>query len=150
MPKGVYKRTPEMKTGIYKRTSEHGAAISKWKKGVPNSPEHNASISKALTGRTLSPEHCATMSAGKLGVPKPPRTPEHCAALSEGHKESEADKANADRMRGGLDLVTHHYIYDESDLSLNTIQMTRSDHTSLHMLLKKLGYIVPHINVKEI
>lgn len=30
-----------------------------------------------------------------------------------------------------------------------TIGITRSDHTSLHRLLKKLGYIVPHIKIKE-
>lgn len=53
-------------------------------------------------------------------------------------------------VRGGEDLVNHHYIYNESDLSLNTVQMTRSDHQKLHQLLKKLSYKVPHINIKVI
>ena len=66
--------------------------------------------------------------------------------MSEIIKNSDAHKAASEDMGGGDDLVTHHYIYDESDLSLNTVKMTRSDHTSLHRLLQKLGYIVPHIN----
>lgn len=45
------------------------------------------------------------------------------------------------------DIVRHHYIYDHSDLSKNTIEMTRSDHSKLHALFRKLGYIVPHINI---
>ena len=53
-------------------------------------------------------------------------------------------------VRGGGDICGHHYIYDESDLSKNTVQMTRSNHQKLHRLLQKLGYIVPHINIKEI
>lgn len=51
-----------------------------------------------------------------------------------------------EKQRGGNDICNHHYIYDHSDLSLNTVQITRSDHTSLHNLLRKLKYIVPHIN----
>lgn len=75
----------------------------------------------------------------KKGVP---RSPEHIAAIVKGQEESGANEA----MRGGQDIVNHHYIYDNADLSLNTVQMTRSDHSSLHSLLRKLGYIVPHIN----
>ena len=49
-------------------------------------------------------------------------------------------------ITGGNDLVNHHYIYDHDDLSCNTVKMTRSDHTSLHNLFRKLGYKTPHIN----
>ena len=67
-------------------------------------------------------------------------------ALSVALRNSEA----VDAMRGGHDIVNHHFIYDHSDLSLNTVEMTRSDHGKLHKLLQKLKYIVPHINVKEV
>ena len=117
MPKGVYKRTPK----------------------------HNAAVSKALKGIPKTPETCTAMSKATLGVPKPPRTPEHCAALSEALKNSDAHKAASEKERGGNDLVTHHYIYDHNDLSLNTVQISRKDHSRLHRLLKKLGYVVPHI-----
>ena len=93
--------------------------------GNKNSPEHNAAVSKALTGVQQSLEHIAATINGM------------------------GEAGAYDKMRGGNDLVNHHYIYDESDLSLNTVQMTRSDHSRLHWLLERLGYIVPHINVKE-
>jgi len=44
--------------------------------------------------------------------------------------------------------IQHHYIYDDSDKLKYTVGMTRSEHTSLHRLLKKLGYIIPHINTE--
>ena len=102
------------------------------RRGVSNSPAHNAAISK-----------------GKKGIPRKPLLPKHSAAIKKANEESDAVKANIDSMRGGNDIVTHHYIYDHNDLSLNTVKMTRSDHQKLHMLLRKLGYKVPHINVKE-
>jgi hypothetical protein len=159
MPSGIYKRTPEMKTGKYERTPEHNVANSKARTDVPLSPEHCAAIKEAKTGIPQSPEHIAAVKKGiensdavkayhdaQIGIPL---SPEHIAAIREGMLNSDAVKAQIESMRGGNDLVNHHYIYDESDLSLNTVQMTRSDHMSLHMLLKKLGYIVPHINKEE-
>ena len=118
-----------MPKGVYEKTPEHCAALSTAKKGVP-----------------LSPKHCAALK----GVPKPPRTPEQCNAISIRMENSDANKAQIESMRGGGDICGHHYIYDESDLSKNTVQMTRSNHQKLHRLLQKLGYIVPHINIKEI
>lgn len=53
-----------------------------------------------------------------------------------------------EKMRGGHDIVKHHYLYDHSDLLKNTVGITRSDHMRLHKLLQKLGYIVPHIKDK--
>jgi hypothetical protein len=168
MPKGIYKRkprTPEHNATIAKAhtdvslSPEHCKAISKAKKGVPLSPEHCDAISKAKLRIPNSPEHCDAISKAKTGVPQSlehraalsavrkgvPKTPEHIAAIKRGQEES----GMYERQRGGYDLVIHHYIYDHSDLSLNTVQMTRSSHTSLHMLLKKLGYKVPYINVEE-
>ncbi len=115
-----------MPTGVYKRTPECNAINSKSKKGVSKSPEHCAALTKALKG-----------------VPKPLHTSEHNAAIAKGMKNSDAVKA----FRGGNDIVNHHYIYDESDLSKYTTKMTRSHHTWLHNLFRKLGYIVPHVNI---
>lgn len=140
-----------MPRGIYKRKPEHGAAVSEGQKnsdaikakneaqkGIPHTPEHCAALSKAIKNS----ESAKAAAEAKTGVAL---SPEHIAAAIKGQKES----GIFDVMRGGHDLVRHHYIYDESDLSLNTIQMTRSDHTSLHNVLRKLGYIFPHINVKR-
>lgn len=149
-----------MPSGVYKRTPEHGAAISKALSGVPKSPEHIAAIKKALKnsdgvkaandakrGVPRTRETCAKMSISHTSVPL---SPEHIAAMSEGLRNSDANKEQIESMFGGYDLVTHHYRYDHSDLSLNTVQMTRKDHSRLHMLLRRLGYKVPHINVKEV
>lgn len=64
-------------------------------------------------------------------------------------KNSDAAKEEQNRQRGGYDIIQHHYIYDDSDRSKYTVEMIRSDHTSLHRLFQKLGYIVPHINVRR-
>jgi len=69
--------------------------------------------------------------------------------MSEIKNDSIATKDASENMRGGNDIVNHHFIYDQNDLSLNTVQMTRSDHTSLHNLLRKIGYMVPHISTKR-
>jgi transposase len=99
----------------------------------PFTPEHRAALSKAKLGVPLPPETCAAISATLTDVS---HTPERIAAISKG----------CDKMRGGNDICDHHYIYDHNDLSLNTVQMTRSDHQKLHRLLQKLGYKVLHIN----
>lgn len=126
-------------------TPERCAKISKAMKGIPNTPEHNAAMSAAKKG---IPHTTIAQLAADEAKRRIPRPPEVCAAISTGCINSDAIKANADRMRGGEDLVEHHYIYDHDDLSLNIVQMTRSDHSRLHKLLKKLGIKVPHINVK--
>lgn len=59
---------------------------------------------------------------------------------------SEAAKANADNMRGGHDIVEHHWLYDDADLSKYTMPMTRSEHSSMHNRMRADGYNVPHIN----
>lgn len=139
------------------RPPEACAAISAGKLGKPHtSPAQIAADklqSEKRSGVPLPQEHCTAISAGTLGIPN---SPEHNVAISVGKlgkpnpHTSPAQLTAIERMSGGNDLVTHHWLYDESDLSKNTVQMTRSDHMKLHMLLKKLGYIVPHINIKEI
>jgi hypothetical protein len=111
-----------MTSGVYERT-----------------PETREILSKA----SRNSEAIKAKNEAQRGVP---RSPEDCVAMSKTMKNSAAVKANIDKMRGGNDICDHHYIYDHNDLSLNTIKMTRSDHQKLHLLLKKLGYIIPHIN----
>lgn len=109
-----------MPTGVYERTPEIRAKISAAKLGISvphprNTPEHNVAISKAMRGK--------------------PQTIEHRAALRD-----------RDRMMiGGHDIVQHHYIYDDSDKSRYTMPMIRSKHQSLHIQLRKQGYIIPCI-----
>lgn len=145
------------------RTSEHCTALSAALMGHSVSDKTRAKMSttrkKAFVdgkitlpirkGVTLSSETRKKMSDAQTGVPKPPRTSEHCTAMSQSIRNSDAAHRNYDSMKGGNDIVNHHYTYDHSDLTKNTIKMTRSDHMKLHHLLRKLGYIVPHINIKD-
>lgn len=42
--------------------------------------------------------------------------------------------------------VYHHYIYDHINKSNYVVMMSISNHIKLHSLLRKIGYIIPHIN----
>lgn len=127
-------------------SSETCKKISDAKKGVLHTSKAQIAADEAKRGVPRTSDAQIAADKAKLSVPL---SPEHCAAIAEANRNSDAVKYNVDKMRGGNDFVTHHHIYNESDLSLNTVQMTRSDHMSLHQLLRKLGYIVPHINVKK-
>ena len=70
-------------------------------------------------------------------------------SLKIAHKEHpESWDGLCDMMRGGEDIVKHHYIYDHNDLSLYTTEMTRSQHNTIHKCLRASGNEIPHINVK--
>ena len=69
--------------------------------------------------------------------------------IREGIKNSDKYKAVMDKQRGGNDIVKHHYIYDHNDLSLYTMEMTRSRHTWLHNTMRRAEIEIPHINIKE-
>lgn len=128
------------------KSPEHRNALSITHKGIPKSSEHCAALSIAHKGVSLSSEHCAAISVGLTGHPVSEETRD---ALSIAHKNSDKSKSASEKYRGGNDIVNHHYIYDHDNLALNTVRMSRSDHTSLHRLFQKLGYDVPHINVKN-
>ena len=119
-------------------------AESKRRRGVLLPREVGIKISavKREVPHTSSKAHLVADEA-KRGVPL---SPEHIAAMSESSLNSDAVKANADRMRGGNDLVDHHYIYDHSDLSKYTMKVTRSKHAQIHAWTRKAGIVVPHIN----
>lgn len=76
--------------------------------------------------------------------------PEAGEKLSETLKNSVSHKSAVEKMVGGNDIVGHHMIYDHSDLSKNIMPMTRSRHQHLHILFRKHGIEIPHINVGNI
>ena len=47
----------------------------------------------------------------------------------------------------GDEVCLHHYIYDHSDLSKYTMEITRSRHSKLHLNMWKSGIESPHINI---
>jgi hypothetical protein len=46
-----------------------------------------------------------------------------------------------------LEMCIHHYIYDFNDLNKYTIEVTRSEHSTIHNNLRRIGLEVPHINI---
>ena len=91
--------------------------------------------SKSFTGRIYSIDHNKNMTKSiKLQWKLHP----------------EVHDAGIEKQRGGNDIVRHHYIYDESDLSKYTIPMTRAKYAQIHHAMKKEGIIVPHINIKDV
>ena len=69
--------------------------------------------------------------------------------MSEIVRNSVAHKAASLDQVGGYDIVGHHMIYDESDLTKHIMKMTRSMHTTLHNLFRKHGIEIPHINTNN-
>ena len=159
MPKGVYKRTEEGRENMSKAakkrppmSEETKLKMSEKMKGVPKSDSHKMAISKAKKGKRFSPEHIEKLILAAKTRPSISNETRVKMSISHtGHETSEETRKKiGDAQRGGKDGIQHHYIYDDSDPSKYTIGMTRSDHTSLHRLLQKLGYIIPHINHQKV
>lgn len=74
---------------------------------------------------------------------------DNCDRLSETMRNSDAHKALSDKMRGGNDIVNHHYIYDHDNPDQHTIEITRSQHQAHHHWMKRNKLEVPHLNVTE-
>lgn len=74
------------------------------------------------------------------------KNPEVNKANSERIINSKSMQIEHDRQRGGDDIVWHHWLYDDADLSKYTMPMTRSEHSTMHNYMKAAGYRVPHIN----
>ena len=141
--RGVLHTSPAQIAADNTRRKQHTTlaqlAADEAKRGILRSPETCAKMAKSHIGVPLSPEHCATLSKVRRGVPK---SPEHIAAVKKGLEESGA----IERMRGGNDIVNHHYLYDDADLSKFTMPMTRSEHGKMHRRMQLDGYKVSHIN----
>lgn len=99
--------------------------------GIPLSPEHCAAIKNSATAKAAAEAQRGVLKSIK-----------HCAAIKKGQEESGCYEA----MRDGNDTVKHHHIYDHGDLSKYIIEMTRSQHTTMHNQMRALNIQVPHIN----
>lgn len=64
-------------------------------------------------------------------------------------RNSDAAKAASDAQRGGNDIIQHHWLYDDADLTKYTMPMTRSDHGKMHRRMQLDGYEVKRINSVE-
>ena len=93
-------------------------------------------------GKKRSKESRKNMSDAHLGIRI---SDEQKRKTSESIKNSVTHKIATEKQRGGNDIVKHHYIYDESDLSKYTMKITRSIHTKLHRLFRKNNIEIPHI-----
>lgn len=160
-------RTPEHCTNLSKslKNSDAMKVAAEAMRGVPKSPEHCAAVSEGIRNS----DAVKAYHDSQKGVP---HTPERCAAITKGLQESEAMKASAEArrgiplspeyiaavikgqeeagvyeaMRGGNDLVNHHYIYDHANPKLYTMKVTRAKHAQIHAWMRKAGIKVPHIN----
>ena len=142
-------------------TPETRAKLSESRIGVPLSDTTKLAMSKAGTGRIVSDEtrlklsrslkrhvksaaHRKALSHAKKGIPM---SDDSKLVMSIAHKNSDAAKANSENQRGGNDIVGHHFAYDHADISKYVMDLTRSEHTTLHNNMRILGLKVPHINI---
>ena len=49
----------------------------------------------------------------------------------------------------GEQMIKHHYIYDFNDLDKYTIEVTRSEHATIHHNIRRAGLEVPCINIMK-
>ena len=108
-----------------------------------DNPEYLENFRLRMTAKFNDPEYLEKIS---LAAIKRCDNPEYIEKISKAHLNSVACKEAHETMRGGDDIVGHHFLYDHSDLSKYTMPMTRSAHTGLHNNLRAIGYEVPHIN----
>ena len=99
-------------------------------------------LSQSLMGHEVTDETRKKISESEMGCYVSDETREK---LSESLNEFYSKFDDPGQL-----LVKHHYIYDHNDLSKYTTEMTRSRHSRLHMLMRKAGIIIPHINIKEV
>lgn len=75
--------------------------------------------------------------------------PELSEINSDKMKNSPACHATSQAKVGGHDICDHHMIYDHNDPKKYIIRITRSIHTKIHWMLRRLNIEVSHINVIE-
>ena len=112
--------------------------------GKKASPKTRLLISEAAKDVPKSPEHIAAATKGLKDYYK--NNPEAAIIRGEAIRVSEAHKIASEDMRGGNDIINHHYIYDHANPEKYTMKVTRSKHVKIHWWMKKAGIVVPHIN----
>ena len=75
--------------------------------------------------------------------------PEIRAACSESLKNSEHMKKAIENMRGGTDVVRHHFIYDYNNPDQHTVEMTRAEHITHHHWMRRNQLEVPKFNASD-
>jgi hypothetical protein len=118
------------------------------KKRFEDNPELNKKMSDAAIKRCESPEYRKMLSDLKKEYCKDPKVLKKMSDIAKKawkeHPES-WDDATKDKL-GGNDIVYHHWLYDDADLSKYTMPMTRSEHAAMYNRMRGDGYKVPHIN----
>lgn len=133
--------------------------MSESHKGKKMLPQTRDALLKALTGREVSEESREKNRKSNTGLKRTSETRKNNSIAKKkfykGHPEAkqqirEIVQAFYDNMDDpGKQIVKHHYIYDESDLTKYTTEMTRAKHAQIHAAMRKEGIIVPHINIKR-
>lgn len=122
--------------------------VSERFKNNPMTDEHKKKISDSLIGKIVTDETRKRLSdsakGNNLGNTNASgrRNTDTCKKMSTSAKDFYATLDDP-----GQQLVTHHYIYDFNDLDKYTIEVTRSEHCTIHFNLRYAGLEVPHINI---
>lgn len=111
-------------------------ALSNTMKEYWADPENKASYAAKMKPHYIDPEYKKALSEAKSKYWADEMSHEN---MSETMIASEAHKIASEAMVGGHDMVNHHYIYDSDDKHEFTVQMTRSDHTTMHANLRAQG-----------
>ena len=134
---------------------KHSEAILK---SYQNDPTLIQQRSEAMIKRFSDPDEIKKLS--ELGLERYSDPDEHrktSEAVLKAHRDdpSIGERISKSTLRRyaemddpKLEMVWHHYLYDDADLSKYTMPMTRSEHTKMHARMREDGYEVPHINSK--
>lgn len=128
--------------------------------------KHTDAAKEKMIWREVSDVTREKIRESKMGDKNPMKNPATAKRVSEtltGHEVSDVTKEKigesmenslthkiaCENMKGGQDIINHHYIYDHNNLNKYTTKMTRSKHGLIHRMMQLAGIIVPHINIKE-
>lgn len=105
-------------------------------------------------GRKNTPETLKLMSDSAIGRVIPQLQRDKISDTLTGRKlpRETCDKmAEYQRLnpQTGSDIISHHFVYDHSDPKKYRMDITRSEHTTLHNNMKACGLKVIHINVTD-
>lgn len=124
-----------------KRAEHHSETIKKYFSDPANAAAHSITMKKYYV------DHPEAREAARLKAVEQWSNQDARRTASEIRSSSTAVMEILKNMHGGNDIIKHHYIYDNNDLSKYTTEMTRSNHAILHWNMRKSGIEVPHINI---
>ena len=113
----------------------------------PKEHERHSAIMKKLYKENPAMGKMLSESQKKSFIDDPARTFRMSNAMKKMWAENpESWNDRNEKQKGGNDIVMHHWLYDDADLSKYTMPMTRSEHTAMHHRMVADGYEVQHIN----